>query len=190
MRKKQWRLQIIGVCLMILFLCSGCKKQEVLITQDDTEESEEMQQDSLKESKDAKIFVYLCGEVVNPGVYELDAESRVCDGIAAAGGLTEAAAADLINQAEHLEDGQMIKIPSMEEIQSQAEEEDKSGLVNINQAGAEELMTLPGIGQSKADAIISYREKNGSFKNTEEIMNISGIKEKAYEKIKDSITVN
>lgn len=190
MRKKQWKLQIIGVCLMTLFLCPGCGKQEVRMTQQDAEESPQLTENSDKESGNEKIFVYLCGEVVSPGVYELDAKSRVCDGIAAAGGLSENAAAEQINQAEHLEDGQMIKIPSMEEIENHAQEENKSGLININQAGAEELMTLPGIGQSKADAIISYREKNGSFKDTQEIMNISGIKEKAYEKIKDSITVD
>ena len=97
---------------------------------------------------------------------------------------------DRINQAELLSDGQMLRIPTIEEVEQEALEAEKNGLVNINQASCEELMTLPGIGQSKAEAIISYREEHGAFQSTEEIMNISGIKEKAYEKVKDSITVD
>ena len=66
---------------------------------------------------------------------------------------------------------------------------DRRGLVDLNRAGKEELMTLPGIGASRAEAIIRYRQEYGDFAHIEEIMNISGIKEKAFEKIKDSITV-
>ena len=151
MKKKKVTLQIIGICLMMLFLCEGCKGQQIQMTEEISEEPSSQKE----EESHQQICVYVCGAVVSPGVYELKEGSRICDGISVAGGLSEGAYID-----------------------------------RINQASCEELMTLPGIGQSKAEAIISYREEHGAFQSTEEIMNISGIKEKAYEKVKDSITVD
>ena len=75
---------------------------------------------------------------------------------------------------------------------SQREEEkdaEKSSLVNINTAGEEQLCTLPGVGSSKAKSIIAYREQNGPYRTIEEIMNVEGIKDGVFRKIKDSITV-
>ena len=95
-----------------------------------------------------------------------------------------------------MSDGQMVRVPTKEEAQYGAEsaeggaKETDSGLVNINTADAGELMTLPGIGASKAESILSYRREQGSFASVEEIMNITGIKEGVYSKIKDYITVN
>ena len=186
MKRKKVTLQIIGICLMMLFLCEGCKEQEIQMTEEISEEPSSQKE----EESHRQICVYVCGAVVSPGVYELKEGSRICDGIAVAGGLSEVAYIDRINQAELLSDGQMLRIPTIEEVEQEALEAEKNGLVNINQASCEELMTLPGIGQSKAEAIISYREEHGAFQSTEEIMNISGIKEKAYEKVKDSITVD
>ena len=153
--------------------------------------------DSEKEKSTENIFVYVCGAVQKPGVYALLPGQRICDALAAAGGLREQAAGDSLNQAEVLSDGQMLRVLTTEEaaaatVQPGQETADSSrdGRVDINTADASALMSLPGIGQSKADAIIAYRNEHGAFKAPEELMNISGIKEGVYQKIKDSIKVN
>ena len=133
------------------------------------------------------IFVYVCGAVMNEGVYELPAGSRVYEAIQKAGGFAEDAAVTHINQAEVLEDETQLYVPTMEEITN--EETKGDGKVNLNLASKEELMTLPGVGEAKADLIIQYREEHGRFQNIEDVMNISGIKEGLFAKIKDNITV-
>ena len=153
--------------------------------------------DSEKEKSTENIFVYVCGAVQKRGVYELLPGQRICDAIAAAGGLSEQAAGDSLNQAEVLSDGQMLRVLTTEEAAAatvqpgqETAESSRDGRVDINTADASALMSLPGIGQSKADAIIAYRNEHGAFKAPEELMNISGIKEGVYQKIKDSIKVN
>lgn len=188
--KKKWRSYGFFVLfLCVLFFSTGCKKeQEVYFEEEQTDISEDPKSEETE--KKESIFVYVCGAVQKPGVYELEADKRVCDALKAAGGLTQDAAAENLNQAETLSDGQMIRILTAEESANLQAEEAKSGLVNINTADAQELMQLSGIGASKADAIIAYREEHGAFQSIEELMNISGIKEGVYNKIKDSITVN
>ena len=132
-------------------------------------------------------------------MYELEPDSRVYQVIDLAGGFTQDAAADQINQAEKVNDGQMIRIDTQEEAQqkkegnlSQEEQSDAApsdGRVNINTATREELMTIPGIGASKAESIIKYRETNGAFQKIEDIMQITGIKEGVFQKIRESITI-
>ena len=109
----------------------------------------------------------------------------------------ENACEDSINQAEEVSDGQMIRILTKEEAkeapmqkEGAAASEASDGKINLNTADAGALMTLPGIGESKARSILSYREENGGFSSVEEIMNITGIKEGVYSKIKEYITVN
>lgn len=143
------------------------------------------------------IYVHVCGAVVNPGVYEVNTGTRVFEVINLAGGVTNEGAPDALNQAELVEDGQKILVPTLEEAQTlefedavgNQEDSSKGGLVNINKAGKEELMTLPGIGDSKAQSIIAYREENGNFKTIEDIKNITGIKDGLFNKIKDYISV-
>lgn len=183
---------IVFVCVLMIFC--GCKKDEKVYLKTEEQAKDTLEEDADNSGKDEKtgktIFVYVCGAVENPGVYELEEEKRVCDALQAAGGLTKEAAAEELNQAESLSDGQMIKVLTAEEKEKAQTEAKEAGLLNINTASAEELMQLPGIGQSKADAVIAYREEQGGFKTPEELMNISGIKEGVYNKIKDSITVN
>ncbi len=142
-----------------------------------------------------RIFVYICGAVVRPGVYELPAGSRIVQVIEAAGGLTEDADSLLVNQAKIVEDGEQIRIftkEEAEEVEIQMNTETGTtadGKVNINTATAEVLMTLSGIGEAKAEAIIQYREEHGDFTVIEDIMNIPGIKEAVFSKIRDRITV-
>lgn len=147
-------------------------------------------------SYDEPVVVYVTGAVLRPGVYEVGGNMRVSDAIEAAGGFKNNAAADYLNLAAQLSDGEKITVPTKKEAKALYKDKDKdedsgeSHLVNINTAAKEELMTLPGIGESKADAIIAYRQENGDYKNIEELMQISGIKEGVYSKISEYITVN
>ncbi len=143
------------------------------------------------------IPVYVCGAVYEAGVYYLPAGSIKSEALAAAGGLSEGAAKDYINLAEVVVAGEKIYFPYEAEVEigyNIKESENGSswdeGLVNINTATKEELMTLPGIGDSKAEAIIAYRDENGPFQNVEDITNISGIKNGVYNNIKEYIVVN
>lgn len=148
-------------------------------------------------------YVYICGAVAKAGVYQLPSGSRVCDVIALAGGMTENASAISINQAEQIWDGQMIFLPTEEEaaagvtgdvltqniVGTSGNTGEQDERVNINTASAEQLMTLSGIGQSKANDIIAYREAHGAFSSIDEIMCVDGIKEGLYNRIKDDIRV-
>lgn len=138
------------------------------------------------------VVLYVCGAVENPGVYELPENSRVYEAVAMAGGMTENAGMEAVNQAEFVMDGQMLRIPTMEEMTAAQEESGSNvedGLLDINRASVADFMTLPGIGQSKAEALFQYREAHGRFSSVEEIMNVDGIKEGVFNKIKDSIKV-
>ncbi len=155
----------------------------------------------------ARIFVHVCGQVQTPGVYELAAGSRLFEALEAAGGLTAEAAGEVLNQAQLLDDGQQVYVPAKKEVEdgsalwqgsaanapaagsSDRKEGTADRKVNINQAAKEELMTLTGIGEVKAGAIIRYREEHGPFGSIEEIKEIDGIKDGVFQKIRDDITV-
>ena len=178
------RVKIVILGIVLAFQLIGCGKEAATELSLEQIESElEAEDDQVKSS----IFVYVCGAVVSEGVYELPAGSRVYEAIREAGGFSEEAAVSHINQAEILEDETRIYVPTMEEVQSEIES--GGGKVNLNTASKEELMTLPGVGESKADLIIRYREEHGKFRQIEDVMNISGIKEGLFEKIKENITV-
>lgn len=140
------------------------------------------------------IFVYVCGEVGSPGVYELPADSRVYEAVNAAGGMKETAAVSYLNQAEKVSDGQKIYVPSQEEaagqdVNAQGTGEMNDGRVNLNTASKEELMSLSGIGEVRAEAIVRYREEKGGFTSVEELKEIEGIKDGVFNKIKDQVKV-
>ena len=161
------------------------------------------------------LFVHICGEVMRPGVYELPEGSRVYEAVEEAGGFTQDAAADYVNLAYILEDGWKIEIPSWENLETDGEgkgngissgisadagwtgngtgdfggDASGDGLVDINTATKQELITLPGVGESRAESIISYREKNGGFSRIEDIMKVEGIKDGMFAKMKDKICV-
>lgn len=141
-----------------------------------------------------EICVSLLGEVVTPGVYILPKGSRVYEVINMAGGLTENADVNGISLASVLEDEMQIIVPGFSDDaepvnDSTMDSLSKDGRINLNTATLSELMSLPGIGEVRAQSIIDFREKNGKFKSTEDIMLVSGIKESSYEKIKDQIFV-
>ena len=168
-------------------------------------------------SEEAKTrVVHICGAVSAPGVYELPAGSRIIDAVEAGGGFLPEADEACCNLAEEIVDGCQIYIMTKSESCADGQTEKKAGiqtspdsdmqttdrnvrsnsapalengLVNLNTADVAALMTLPGIGESRAKAIISYREQHGAFAKIEDIMKISGIKQAAFSKIKDKITV-
>jgi competence protein ComEA len=154
-----------------------------------------------KESKPLLCTVYICGAVHNPNVYTLNEGSRIIDVLNMAGGALEDADLDQLNLAEKIHDSQKIYVPKkgeqidksplkVENREGKAfTEEITDGLININTASAEQLMTLPGIGAAIAQNIIEYRESNGPFSSIEEIQNVSRIGQKTFLKIKDKITV-
>ena len=170
------------------------------------------------ETEPEMIFVDVCGAVMNPGVYELDGSSRVFQAIEAAGGFLPEAAASAVNQAQPDVGGETRKYndEDLERIKKEAEsvyydpqeeaEEgalpaaiqpadpgsettDANGVVNINTADAAALKSLSGIGDAKAQAILTYREEHGFFSSIEEIMQVPGIKESTFSAIKDKIAV-
>lgn len=173
--------------------------EEVQEEQNGQEENKKEKETETEEAQEEKAFlcVFVCGAVRIPGVYELPEGSRIRDALSLAGGITEEAAFDYLNQAELITDGQKIYVPTEEEAAegdspvSEAEKgTEESGKVDINKASKEELMTLPGIGEAKAESILRYREEHGGFRSIEELMEIEGIKSGVFQKIKDNITAS
>lgn len=167
-----------------------------------TETSESVQA-AAQPSAEALCYVYVCGEVQNPGVYQLAEGARIFEAVALAGGFTEDAAQNWLNLADTVSDGMKLEVPSKTQVTEEAwlrraagntgngsvQAESSTARVNINTASKEELMTLKGIGASRADDIIRYREETGSFSAIEDIMKVPGIKNAAFQKIKENITV-
>lgn len=150
----------------------------------------------ISDTADTMLFVDVCGEVKRPGVYEFEPGSRVYEAIERAGGMTDDAAGSCLNQAEKLADGQQVYVPSEDEAKEgrmiqemPGASSQQDGRVNLNTASKEELMTLSGIGEVKAESIIKFREEQGGFRSAEDIMKIEGIKEGVYNKIKDQIKI-
>ena len=146
---------------------------------------------------DKPIVVHITGAVPRPGVYALPEGARVQDVISAAGGFLAEADKAMINLARVLEDGELLDIPYAEgfspviptPFQDIIVPGADTTLININTAASFELETLPGIGSTTAQKIIEYREANGPFISTEDIINVSGVGPGTYERIKDLITV-
>ena len=138
------------------------------------------------------VCVHVCGAVNNPGVYELPKGSRIYEAIDAAGDFAEDAASDYTNLAQIINDEMKIIIPTMQDVENgyiPMQSDSDEGIININTADVTALCTLPGVGESRAEAIIAYRKRNGSFETIEQIMEVDGIKEAMYAKIQDKICV-
>lgn len=192
---------VLVLCTILLFL-SGCSTDPDVIlkgtgisAQEEEKVSHPEEEPLSSEPEEASVYVYICGAVQNPGVYEMAPESRIYQLVDAAGGMVGDADEQGVNLAETVTDGQMVRIPFCTESEGMAEDTGGSvgisadGKVNINTASVEQLMSLNGIGEAKAEQIVTYREENGAFPDTEAIMQVSGIGEGTYEKIKDNITV-
>lgn len=211
--KKDSRI-IIGACIILLAVAAFFlyARQYSQTKQIDTLESVS-EQDYPIEAENAdgqnpvavatpstpECVVYIAGAVKHPGLYRYCGKARISDAIEAVGGFAKNAAKDAINLARILQDGEQITVPTKKEAakdthnknqaDTQSTQTNGTALININTASTDELMTLPGVGQAKANLIIEYRTQNGSFSNKDDLMKISGIKEGVYNKIKDLITI-
>ncbi|NMB15139.1 MAG: hypothetical protein GX985_07825 [Gallicola sp.] len=151
-------------------------------------------EESKSSEEPEEIFVHLTGEIKNPGVISLKQGDRLVDAIQIAGGHTTNADIENINLALKIEDEMKIHIPKIGEIKADYEIQgvmdsgNKENLVNINNATKEELMTLPSIGEIKAQKIIDFREKQ-KFEKKEDLKNVSGIGDKTYEELEELITI-
>lgn len=187
------------VFVFVLFLtaCGTPPKEHI------AEQTESSFVEKSESSLPAPIFVYVCGAVNAPGVFELPEGARVADAIAAAGGLSANADSRLLNQARRLSDGEQITVLTANEAEALLgddpvqrakkllgqDSEAGDGKVNLNLADEAALQTLPGIGETKARAITEYRKTHGAFGAIEDVCNVPGIKGSVFEKIKDRITV-
>lgn len=183
------------------------------------EEKNLAEKETSGDEPEENLWVHICGEVLQPGVYELPVKSRIYDAIRAAGGVTEQGDEAYLNQASLLADGMKITVPSVSEVKEwkargetgiqeglfnptagsdsaeggvagTEQTAGEDGLININTADEAALCTLPGIGSSRARSIIAYREENGPFSRIEDIMKVNGIKEGAFAKLKEYIKVS
>jgi len=191
--------------LVVVCICS-CGKNTAYYMETEHENTETMWDNSIdtEESQyidaqiEGEIYIYVCGAIQKPGVYTMPQGSRVCDVFEVAGGFTDVAAVDYWNQARVLSDGEMIYVPTILEASERdfrnldfnKSTDDSNGKININTATKDELMTIPGIGEAKALAIISYREKNGAFSSIDEVKKVEGIKDGVFKKMKDYIEIN
>jgi competence protein ComEA len=180
--------RLLWLAIMMLLSLGACGERTSLEFVSPKENEDTYNQEEVL-PKMTEIMVYVCGAVEAPGVYSLTEKDRVVDAITLAGGVTEQAAEEYLNLAAFLQDGQKLYVPTVDEVRLWETEEEKKKLVNINTADVEGLCTLPGIGESKARDIITYREKQGSFEQVEDIMKVPGIKEYLFLKIEDYITI-
>lgn len=208
-RKYDYLIMISMFLTMILTGCAGKDEAIVLIPSGESaaeltaleaaEQAAEtgtsdavLQGEKTAMAQPQKVYVYVCGAVQSPGVVEVPEGSRAEEALALAGGMTPEADPFYVNLAETVTDGQKLYFPTVSEaveLESTVKALE-AGLVNINTASVEELCTLPGIGASRAADIVRYREQNGAFQTKEDIMKVSGIKQNAYDKLCDKITVS
>ena len=186
---------VIAVVLLLLVAVSGLlpKKEEAVEETEAVVTTVLAEKTEVSTTQETVIFVDIKGEVKNPGVYQMKVGDRVKDALEAAGGLTEEADSQKVNLAKRLEDQMVIVVPKVgeeaEEIPAgeTRKEATKEGKVNINTATVEELKTLKGVGEKKAEAIIEYRKKNGSFQTKEDLMKVRGIGKKLFESFQERI---
>lgn len=212
--KKDTRI-IVGFCLLFFILAgflfvkqqreSAVVSEKSFLMQEKEENSafqEEVKQEKGQEQKtevqtdgqkEKECAVYVSGAVKHAGLYRYCGTARVCDAVEGVGGFLKSADRASVNLARMLEDGEQIHVLTKAQAKKAKKQALAAGsqtkLVNINKATLEELMTLPGIGQAKANLILEYRTEHGGFTAKEDLMKISGIKDGVYNKVKDLITI-
>ncbi|KUG04270.1 late competence protein comea, dna receptor [hydrocarbon metagenome] len=202
---RRW-LAVIFILLILAFAAgiryravneSNSSDKEISIT--DISSTTDLEGQNAEEQEESLIQVYVCGEVENPGIYEVEAGSRLHEVVEMAKA-REGAELKYLGMARELMDGETIVVPavgdssaSMDSLlyaSSSSQTGINNGRVNINQASAEELANkLSGIGPVLAQRIIDYRTSHGPFQKIEDLQQVSGIGEKKYDGIKDSICV-
>ena len=169
----------------MLLLAYNIRKNEEDITEEI--EYEEVSEEIIEEKE--RIFVYVAGEVKNPGVIQLEEGARVDEAVNKAGGITEMANLTNINLAKVVEDGEKIYISNKNEEIILEENQKSSVKININKASISELQSLNGIGPAMAQKIIEYRKSNGPFKSLDELKNVSGIGDNKFKELESQITI-
>ena len=183
----------VFICFISFFSLSffNSKEDSVIVSENIVKVEKEVEEVQF-------LMVDVKGEVLSPGTYQLDVGKRIIDAIEKSGGLTSDADVNLINLSEKLVDEMVIYIPSknsdkeesnFNNIKKENNIDNKDSKISINTANETTLMTLNGIGEKKAKAIVSYREQNGPFKCIEDITKVSGIGSSLFDKIKDFIKV-
>lgn len=200
------RYKIIGI-VGVLFFFFYFKDYLLNMDQNETEKIVEIEEINKEEIKEEKVTVDIKGAVLNPGIYTLDNNKRVFDAITIAGGLLDNSDTENINMSLKLTDEMVIIVPFKEKKQNSVGDKEhlnnsnniendakvsnskntNNEKVSINKASKEDLMTLKGIGETKALAIINYRKEHGNFKSISELQNVKGIGKSIFEKIKDNI---
>ena len=187
---------VIAVVLLLLVAVGGLlpKKEEAVEETEVVVTTVLAEKTEVSTTQETVIFVDIKGAVKNPGVYQMKVGDRVKDALDAAGGLTAEADSQKVNLSQRVEDQMVIVVPKVGEEGAAAipagamsKEATKEGKVNINTATVEELKTLKGVGEKKAEAIIEYRKKNGSFKTKEDLMKVRGIGKKLFESFEERI---
>lgn len=206
----------IGILLASMLIAGGCylqtqgKQDSFFETKDSNQQSEgvfingeqsfelqassqmeDAKQEMTKAETKVLLYVHVCGQVKEPGVYQVEEGARIYDAVQLAGGFTEEAFEEAVNLAKMVTDGEQIRIPDYTEAEQFwiGEQQTESSLINLNSATKEQLMTLTGIGEARAKDIIAYREEYGGFQTVEDVMKVPGIKDAAFAKIKNDITV-
>ena len=183
-----------GILLILVGMGSLFSKKEESVEETTVVEMTVLaEKTEVSTTQETVIFVDIKGAVKNPGVYQMKVGDRVKDALDAAGGLTAEADSQKVNLAKRLEDQMVIVVPKVGEESEEIptgetrKEATKEGKVNINTATVEELRTLKGVGEKKAEAIIEYRKKNGSFQTKEDLMKVRGIGKKLFESFQERI---
>jgi competence protein ComEA len=181
---------------------TGIEESSPPMVQNKSEQDKSQNDPANQEKKDVDVIVDVKGAIKQPGVYHSNQNERVIDVIGRAGGLTDNADQTQVNFAAHVQDEMVIYIPAKGEVSAGPPVNGsdsigttnggagaQGGKININKADENELQNLPGIGPSKAASIIQYRQENGLFQSIEDLKKISGIGDKTFEKLKDSISI-
>jgi competence protein ComEA len=187
--KKNIIIGLIVIAAIVIFLIVREDNHEQTATLIPVEADNAIEIDSMSDVKVSKILVDIKGEVKQPGVYEMEDNARVQDVVLLAGGFTKEADQNQINLAQKVFDEMIIIVPKKGLEGSDSATQAQTGKIRINYATAEEIQKLPGIGPSKANAIVEYREENGYFKKIEDLLEVSGIGEKTLEALKEEIQV-
>lgn len=188
-----------ALCLFLVFFLTGRNEPTEQLSLTTVEQPVDPQTEVVQQPAPASVTVDVKGAVRHPGVYTFTDEQRIIDAIEAAGGYVEGADSTLINHAQKLSDALVIYVPREgEQLPAMAPAtsttsttpSENSTRVNINTATEQDLQTLPGIGPSKAQAIIRHRDEHGPFASTEQLTDVTGIGDKTFAQLSDLITVN
>ena len=203
---KRDKKNVVYIAAFILLIAAGVIYRYVIknnrtgpvLNGSETAETTVLSETMLTSQPDKMIKIYICGEVVNPGVYEVRQGTILDDVARMAGGFTENAALDQLNLVYEFTGNMTVFIPNPDNLEEGdrvimrnsgiQNAEQVNALININDATKEQLITLPGIGESTAMSIISYRQEH-RFDRIEDLMNVSGIGESKFNKVKDLICV-